>query len=418
MASSESKHLCLYCGEPTKRGKRGEHIVQNALGGELTLNDVPTSKVVCPTCNSGVLGRLDKELCSRSYLSVVASQQINAHLWQTWDVDHAADNLLVEARPVWADDGYLQSLVCHPQITFERAGPDVRADWEEAARFGNDAFGRVLFKAARRCFDRYRAGVKRALHLERIRLGSIYDGHRLPPRIFTTHSIAGVAENIHRKQSFTLRYANDEDLKFALHSLSNLEEDRKFKGWSYKPGSHRPTLAFYFDIGDTMRALMKIGVNLLAAYCRKTPVNHETFAQAIQIITGDDQIPWRVLAVNGFVHAEHIQPMRGADNEHTFRLLHMDGSWRVYFSFFGGRIGAFVRVPGPNNEDWTCANIVAPLGSKDWTFSPSRLLQPLKARVEWNNSKVITPSLKLQNSVSVVQADLVPRRRRSPSTAD
>src|SRR5579885_472784 len=117
-------HLCLYCGQPTKRGKRGEHIVPEAAGGVLTLNDV-SNRRVCPKCNSGILSQLDKELCSRSFLSVIASREIGAHLWQAWDVDHQSNNLLVEAKPAWAAEESLTSLVCYPQIVFERSGPQV-----------------------------------------------------------------------------------------------------------------------------------------------------------------------------------------------------------------------------------------------------------------------------------------------------
>jgi 5-methylcytosine-specific restriction endonuclease McrA len=81
MVIVEARHLCLYCGEPTNKGRKGEHIVPEAIGGALTLNDV-SSRVVCQKCNSGVLSVLDKELCSRSYLSAIASQVIDAHLWQ------------------------------------------------------------------------------------------------------------------------------------------------------------------------------------------------------------------------------------------------------------------------------------------------------------------------------------------------
>src|SRR3712207_670182 len=103
MATTTPKRSCLYCGLPSKKGRQGEHIVAKAIGGALTLNDV-SDRVVCPKCNSGVLSQIDRELCSRSYLSVIASQQIDSHLWQAWDVDHEAENLLVEARPSWAAD--------------------------------------------------------------------------------------------------------------------------------------------------------------------------------------------------------------------------------------------------------------------------------------------------------------------------
>jgi len=145
------KRVCLYCGEPTKRGRKGEHVVPAAIGGALTLNDV-SNRAVCPKCNAGVLSQLDKELCSRSYLSVIASREIGAHLWQAWDVDHESNNLLVEARPAWAADETLNSLVCYPQITLERSGPGVRGDSQEFRQFGEEDATKVLFQAVRHCF--------------------------------------------------------------------------------------------------------------------------------------------------------------------------------------------------------------------------------------------------------------------------
>src|SRR5271166_1275960 len=110
MATATEKRECLYCGTPTKRGKKGEHIVQEAIGGGRTLNDAGTA-VVCQKCNSGVLSKIDRELCSRSYLSMVASQDLEENLWQTWDIDHGSDQLLVEARPSWHEDKTLNYLV-------------------------------------------------------------------------------------------------------------------------------------------------------------------------------------------------------------------------------------------------------------------------------------------------------------------
>jgi hypothetical protein len=83
-----------------------------------------------------VLSQLDKELCSRSFLSIVASQEIDSYLWQAWDIDHDSNNLLLEARPSWAADKTLNSLVCYPQITFEPHGPDIRGDCNEMTQFG------------------------------------------------------------------------------------------------------------------------------------------------------------------------------------------------------------------------------------------------------------------------------------------
>lgn len=407
MASQNPKPLCLYCGKPTKRGRKGEHIVPAAIGGTRTLNEV--DRIVCPDCNSGVLSQLDRELCSRSYLSAIASQEIDAHLWQVWDVDHASNNLLIDARPSWGADQTLCSLVSYPQITFEGSGPDVRGDSEEFCRFGRENYTRVLFKAARDCFGRYRAGKKGVLNFERVRSGVIHDGYRLAPRIFAPRSIAEVAKNV-TSQSFVLRFANSDDKRFALNCLSNLTDGSRLKRWSHKPGSRFPTICFFFDIADTMRALMKMGLNLIAAYCPNTPVNHNSFQSATRIILSRGEIPRGVLAANGFAHAEDIQFIKAPEKAHSFRLVHLD-HWHVYSSFFGGRIGAYVRVPGPNHETWKCADIVAPLNSKDWSVKTSPILPLLKrVRIQWHDSTVVTPSFKLQNSVSSISIEHVKRQ--------
>lgn len=40
MVTTIIKRDCFYCGKPTGRGWKGEHVVPDALGCDLTLNDV------------------------------------------------------------------------------------------------------------------------------------------------------------------------------------------------------------------------------------------------------------------------------------------------------------------------------------------------------------------------------------------
>src|SRR5262245_28678473 len=152
---------CIYCGLPTKRVRKGkgEHILPKAIGGALYISD-KSDRVVCEKCNNGVLSQLDRELCGRSYLSVVASQEISADLWHVWDVDHTSRNLLVEAKPCW-DAGELKHLVVYPQMIFEENGPELRGDAEEFERFGREDCRKVFVKAVRGAFQRYHAGEKR-----------------------------------------------------------------------------------------------------------------------------------------------------------------------------------------------------------------------------------------------------------------
>jgi hypothetical protein len=160
----------MYCGRPTTRGKKGEHIIPEALGGKLTLLNVKPKRIVCPDCNTQTLSNIDKELCSRSYLSAVASKLLDKPIWQVWDIDHVSNNLLVEARPIWDDvDNMFRSLAYYPQITFEENGPQVRCDIAECVQFGRDDYSDVLIKAALHCFGRYRDGDEHAFHLEKVR---------------------------------------------------------------------------------------------------------------------------------------------------------------------------------------------------------------------------------------------------------
>lgn len=116
------------------------------------------------------------------------------------------------------------------------------------------------------------------------------------------------------------------------------------------------------------------------------------------------------MKANGFVNAEDVQAIKATGNAHSFRLVHMDGKWHVFSSFFGGQVGSYVRVPGPNQERWRCADIVAPLQSKDWTVRTSSIVPWMKVQVEWNSAKVVTPSVKLQNTVSSVSIEVVKKK--------
>lgn len=402
---SSNQSLCIYCGQcPTKRIRKGEHILQAAIGGALTITE-KSGRAVCHECNNGVLSLLDRELCGRSLLSAVASQELSAEMWQVWDVDHASRNLLVEAKPAW-DNGELLHLVTYPQITLERSGPEIRGDALEFERFGREEAPKVLAKAVRRAFQRYCAGEKRVLHFERMHSDVHSRGYRFAPRVFTRHSIFEIAHNIHR-QSFIIRATSPEDQRFALLSLARLEEGQRFNRLERIGGSYTAQLSHSYDLGLTMRALMKLGVNLLAAYCQKTPVNGEAFKEVVKVIRGETPTTPEMLKNNGFVRAVDIEPLKSADKSHSFRLVYLNGSWMVYSSFFGGRIGAAVSFPGPNREGWNTMNVVAPLHDKNWQVVTSALLQPMRVHIEWSGLPKIAPSLKLQSSSSKLIAEKV-----------
>ncbi len=293
----------------------------------------------------------------------------------------------------------------------------MRGDWEEAAGFGWDDFTKVLFRSAYRCFERYRAGVKGAIHFERIQPDSISAGCRLAPRIFRRSSIWEIARGIHKDQSFILRFVSEDDKRLALHRLSGLDRGPKINQSTRRLGSHQPRLCTYYNLGTAFRGLLKIGFNLVAAYCPNTPVNHRDFASVVRLILGKVHPGSDLIAANGFIHAVDVADIKGELGEHTFRLVHLDNAWNVYFSFFGGRIGAFVRFPGPNHEWWRTVDIVAPIRSKDWGVSYSPILKMLKANIAWSNTAKVIPSFKLQHSESAIQVEYTRRGRRQESKA-
>ena len=110
-----------------------------------------------------------------------------------------------------------------------------------------------------------------------------------------------------------------------------------------------------------------------------------------------------VVRRNGFVWPADLDVIKASNSGHSFRLLHDGGWWKVCMSFFGGRICSAVEFKGPNGEQWCCADLLAPLGSADWTFRPSRILQPLPTHVEWKDMTRIIPSVEMVN----VQTELV-----------
>ncbi len=409
MAGNDTKTgpICIYCGGAVTKERKGEHLVPHAIGGELTLKEI-AGKSVCPRCNNGVLSVLDTALCRRSFLSIVASQELAASLWQVWDVDHASRDLLIEARPEWRE-GKLESLVSYPQMIFEAAGPQIRGDVTEAEKFGREQFKNVMIRAVHGAFERYNRGKNGALHFERVRNDLKTRNYRLPPRVFTTHTITEIANNI-RDQSFIFRYLSPEDVRFALLSMSRLEIGNKnmFNQLSYHIGSQVPSISIHFNLVRTIRAMMKIGVNLLAAYCSKTPVNCESYRSVIRLILGKSH-PHQAMLVtrNGFVRADGIQEI-AHPGCHSFRLTYLDNRWLFYASFFGGRIGSAVSIPGPNHEDWNTMDILAPIHSKLWTINTTKLFRPMKVCVEWSDNTAICPSLQWQYADSSLVVREVP----------
>lgn len=327
-----------------------------------------------------------------------------------WDIDHSARDLLVEAKPYW-EGGKLKRLVCHPQMIFEKEGPQIRGDGEEMEQFGKDHVLNVMVRAVKGALERYGTGKKGGLHFERVRTDLSSRNYRLPPRVYAPRSLEEIESNID-DQSFVLRYLTAEDRAFALKTMEELSlgNKRHFNRSTHFIGSRLPSISVYFDAGLVVRAMMKIAFNLLAAYCLKTTVNCDTFPEVTQLILGKRHpLPLHITG-NGFVHVEDVDEL-ARPGCHSFRITTLENEWIVYMSFFGGRIGSAVSFPGQNREEWNTMEIVAPIHSKEWMVTTSQLYLPLKVRIEWQNQKAIAPSLQLQYEQSQMLIEKLPPKK-------
>lgn len=275
---------CIYCGGPTSGVRKGDHIVPEAMGGELTL------KCVCKTCN-GEFSKLEQELCSRSPLSIILQQELGTESTTSWDYDIERD-IALEARPL---PGF-RSPVLWPQLIFLGEKIHFRFDQEEA----------------------------------------------------------------------------------------------------------EPELV--------VRALVKIGVNLLTHILGPGVVNSTTFPIATRFARwGADIQP--NLNRNGFVTQSTLTAIVCPERSHKFELLHSHGLWRLIAVFFGGLIGGCVYFPGPLPERDFRYEIVVPIGGKQWKIAKSRIHLPSReVRTLWDDLSTIMPSLPIRHRGSTMRVERQKRR--------
>jgi hypothetical protein len=189
MDSSKKVVACIYCDREVRKARAGKHIIPQAIGGRLTITDVCKGRGVCNSCNSGVLSELDNELCRRSFLSIIAAQELDKSLWLTWDVDHSAGNLLLEAKP----DFDRHSMTLFPQMIFESSGPQLRGDHEELQRFAFEDFQKVFVRFMLEAFYEFKAG-KRSAALNKKKLNQT-TGFRIATATHPEYLLAGQSNN-------------------------------------------------------------------------------------------------------------------------------------------------------------------------------------------------------------------------------
>lgn len=377
---------CLYCRNQGQRAK--EDIVPKAIGGSRTIDNV------CQACNNGPLSSVDKELVSKSPLSIVAAQELGKTVEYTWDVDHSDGNVLLEGAP----NASFDSMIVWPQLVLTERGFQLRADAEDFFEFGSQRAQKVFIEHLVETLHQYRMRTcspkQSKIWFERIEANT--SGYAFPPRIFVRHPLSEIGPPI----TFQCRYKSERDRKALLKALFDLRPDTRFPRGEVLLGSYWPSVALFYEATDVLRALVKIGLNLLANLCRQTNVNSARFPHAVGFVTGQLGMKETFMNCAGFVKVSDIEFLQCPTRSHKFRLSFNDASskWHLYCSFFGGRIGAKVYFPGPNRETWHTADVTVPIGSDQWIVEyPTILFQP-RVEIVWGDLSEVVPSISIFNA--------------------
>lgn len=380
---------CRYCGSSLNGAGTREHIVPHALGGTKCI------KAVCEKCNHEVLGNLDKELCARSPLSLLAAQKLGASVEYAWDVDHDEENLLVEAVP----NSSFDSIRVWPQMILDRIGTQIRGDMEEIETCGFEAFRDVFVRHALAAFRSFSCRARSpGLVLEEIPWLAADAHYRYPPRVFARYPIHEFKQGM----TFQCRYANADGKRHVLHDLDQWNSCTSFRHTGARRGTFYPSLHLHFELLAILRALTKIGLNLLAAYCKRTKVDRNSFAPAIRFVMGELPLGRSHVERTGLMRPEGLAPLNCPIKSHKFRLLH-DGAnrWTLYSAFFSAAFCTIVQFPGPCDEHWKTLDVTVPLKSNDWTFHESPIYQPLRVSpLDWSRWNEGVPSLPFVNAQS------------------
>lgn len=378
--SPEIKPLktCMYCGNPVQGVRRGEHIIQQALGGTLTL------ACVCQGCNNRT-SEIDKELVSRSPLSLVAWETTGNTEEDVWDYNAEFD-VALEARLLKK----YAAPVLWPQVVLEAKGPMFHADLEEVQKVGPQIYLKKFLLHLTRARNTLRDGSKRPRWIWEPVAQPPRRG-RLPPRVYSRHSFDELSDKVH----FQCKYLGHVDKKRILWSLDNWRPFERRMQFKECFGVRDPEAQCSFQPRCVMRALVKIGINLLAYVCKETVVSQDTFPEACSFVLHEDA-SGPCQADCGFVVNKDIRGLECPEKCHRFRLTHTD-HWCLDCAFFGGRIGATVAFQGPSGEPWARADITVPLGSNKWTINTSPIFLPRRMRVEWKDWSKVVPSVPIGN---------------------
>ncbi|MBC8351197.1 MAG: hypothetical protein H8E66_04375 [Planctomycetes bacterium] len=394
---------CIYCGFH-KPGSR-EHVVQDALGGVDVLENV------CEECNR-LLARIDKVLAVQSPLSLCARRELSCFGPNSWDVDESRDGLLLDAKPTPRSD----SMTSFPQLIFDGDEQLFYCDAEDFERLGKEEAEDRFYTRLRRAFGHYKLHGPHARKrdhkgMDMLKHGpveSIRTGYRLPPRICCAQSLV---EFDSKAIMFDLRYLADTDRDRVLATLSKIDWSNRSKKTGVQLGSRTPVVHFGFCVTHAIRALTKIGVNLLAFFCKSTPVNRNTFRQTIEwVLVGMHDREFGDVQQYGFVAPTDVAELSCPARSHKFRLTHdlSTNTWKLYASFFGGQAAAHVAFRGPNRETWATMDVVVPYDQPMPAPTFDNWYRPLDTRTVIDAREVL-PSIPWTAGEVRVRQELVAR---------
>ena len=346
---------CIFCGlnKPSSR----EHVIQDALGGVDVLTDV------CGDCNK-LLAVNDKVLAVESVLSVFVRRELMGVGPTSWDVDEARNGLLLEARATPDAD----SMTLVPQLIFDGDERLIYCDAADVKGLGRVEVQSRFYSRLKRAYGHFKLhgpDARKKHHKGRDMLkfspvDRVRSKYSFPPRIRCNGSITEFGSDA---IMFDLRYLTEADRDRALDLLSTLDWSKRAKELKLQLGSSLPEIRINFCLTHAIQALTKIGYNLLAFFCKSTPVNRKNFLRTVEFITddkhnsefGDEQ---KV----GFIDPADVASLACPPKSHKFRLTHnlLTNTWRMYASFFEGKVAAHVAFTGPNMEGWATMDVVMP----------------------------------------------------------
>jgi hypothetical protein len=250
-------------------------------------------------------------------------------------------------------DGNEQILYCHS---------------DDVINLGREEFQNRFYTRLRRAYGHFRIygpNARKRDHkgqdmLKLDQVDRIRSGFRLPPRVCCNESVMRFSS---KAIMFKLRYLTEPDRQRALDIFSKFNWEKRAGESKLQLGSTVPLIRLNFCLTHAIQAMTKIGLNLLANFCTATTVNLTTFPRAVAWIKegkhnrefGDEQ-------KFGFIKPSDVAELSCPPKSHKFRLAHDPTArkWKLYASFFEGKVATYVAFEGPNHEQWSTMDVIAP----------------------------------------------------------